>query len=102
METSPPGNFKWIESPFENAYARKETVLTRGPWFHLRLSRRHWNDPFRGLFNAHVSLCNRAGRLVAPVPLVGCAGTYVQWWQTPWRECCFHLGREQFQLSCAV
>jgi hypothetical protein len=31
METSPPGSFKWIESPFENAYARKETVLTRGP-----------------------------------------------------------------------
>ena len=29
METSLPGSFKWIESPFENAYARKETVLTR-------------------------------------------------------------------------
>jgi hypothetical protein len=74
METSPPGSFKWIESPFENAYARKETVLTRGPWFtcgflEMRcIGAVHWNDPFRGLM-LHVStLQSRPGDLSRQCP----------------------------------
>src|SRR5262252_9188936 len=91
METSPPGSFKWIDSPSENAWAWKDradsVTLLYLDFFEMRGI---GNDPLR--FNAHVLLCNRDDRLVAPMPVVACAGAYVQWSQTPWRECCFISG----------